>query len=197
MTKKLRSIRNGLLIGLSIIAFFIIIALFTNWGIWRSLSYELTGIEFPLKIIYRQDTSNRGRELGFWVEVYQLPEHIQALLNEKRINLKEYPMFSGLEMDRYKRITWSHGFPRNDIENCIYVFFKKDISKSPMPTVESISNIEDAKDLANHLLRCPDTLCGGWYKGAKSDEHGVMITRYFFYIINIEKKVLIKFGLDT
>jgi len=167
-----------------------------NWGIWRSLSYELTGVEFPIKKIYLTDTSNCGREFGFWVEVYQLPEHLQTLLDEKRIELKDYPMFSGLKWDGYTRITWTHEFPGNDAEQSIYDAIRKGVDPTHMPTVESVSDNESAKELACHLLKQQGTLCGGWYKN-RGQKNEAWVTDYFFYIINIEKRTLIMFGLNT
>lgn len=191
-----RRFTGCLLAGIIGFALFSMFVVCMNWGIWRSVSYELTGVEFPIKEIYRTDTSNCGRELGFWVEVYQLPEHLQTLLDEKKIDLKDYPMFSCLKWDGYTRITWTHEFPRNDVEKSIYDSIQKDIDPTHMPTVKNISDDKSAKELASHLLKQHGTLCGGWYRnrGQKSE---VWVTDYFFYIINIEKRTLIMFGLDT
>lgn len=195
-SSKKGCLKRCLLAGVIGLAFFTILAVFLNWGIWRSLPYRLTGVEFPIKKVYRSDTSNRGRELGSWVEVYQLPENLQTILNGKKIDLKDYPMFSGLKWDGYTRITWTHEFPGNDAEKFIYDSIKKDIDPSHVPTVESVSDYESAKNLAGHLLKHHGSLCGGWYKN-RGRENEVWITDYYFYIINIEKRTLIMFGLDT
>jgi hypothetical protein len=167
-----------------------------HWGIWHSLPYRLTGVEFPIKKVYRTDTSNRGRELGFWIEVYQLPEHLQDLLLEKKIDLKDYPRFSSLKWDGYTRITWTHEFPRNDAEKSIYDSIKKDIDPTLMPTVERVSDDKSAEELAGHLFKHHGTLYGGWYKNRGRGKE-IWITDYFFYIINIEKRTLIMVGRDT
>ncbi|MEA4862995.1 MAG: hypothetical protein VB042_06770 [Victivallaceae bacterium] len=199
-TKRLSSHKgrfSGCFLAVAIgLAFFIILAVFFNWGIWRSLPYELTGVEFPIKEVYRTETSDRGRDLGFWVVVYQLPENLQTLINEEKIDLKDYPMFSGLKWDGYTRIKWTHEFPRNDAEKSIYDDIIEDIDLAHVQTVEMVSDDKSAKALANYLLNQPDTLYGGWYKiiGRKNE---VWIPHYFFYIINIKKQILIMFGMDT
>ncbi len=188
--------KGCLLAGAIVLTFFTALTVFLNWGIFRSLSYSLTGVEFPTEIVYRTDTSNRGRELGFWVEVYRLPENLQDLLNEKKIDLNDYPMFSGLKWDGYTRVMWTGEFPRNDAEKTIYDSIKKDIDPTHVPTLESVSDDQSAKDLAGCLLNDRNTLWGGWYKSHKGPD-GVMVSDYFIYILNIEKRTLIMFGRDT
>lgn len=180
---------GGFIVFASLLVFF-------NWGIFRSISYSLTGVEFPIKGVYRTDTSNCGRELGFWVEVYRLPENLQDLLNEKKIDLKDYPMFSGLKWDGYTRVMWTREFPQNEAEKHIYDSIKKDIDPTHVPMLESVSDDQSAKDFAGCLLNDRNTLWGGWYKSHKWPGGG-MVSDYFIYILNIEKRTLIMFGRDT
>lgn len=111
-------------IGVGFLLFlFIGIALFFNWGIWRSTSYELMGLECDLKVIYKTDVSTRVRGEGYFITVYQLPDDINAKLTHNNIELSEYPMFSGLEHNGYKRIKWANGFPKNYVERMLFDFF--------------------------------------------------------------------------
>ena len=197
--KTSSSFRGCLTAGLCVAGFLTIAFLFFNWGIWRSKSYELLGVELPLKTVYRTDVSGRGRDAGYFVVVYLLPEDIQARLDEHAIKLSEYPMFAAaFERDNYKRINWAHGFPRNDIEEHIFGFFKEDVHETPMPTLERISDDSTAACMANHLLQLPKTVCGGWYKYGRRDSSGhIWIPDFYFYVMNIEKRALIMLALST
>lgn len=178
------------------IAGLFVFALICNWGIWRSTSSELTGIEFPVRQVYRTDTSGRGRDVGFFVVVYVLPDDVAQLLEQNRIDLSQHPRFDGLEFDGYTRVNWTRGFPRDAVESEIYRHFQ-DSPPAAVP-FQSINSDHAAEQLANSLLKEPDTLCAGWYK--RSRQPGVSdpcIPHFYWYVLNVRLHALIMFGLDT
>jgi len=186
---------RGCLLFLGCVFFLSIVFLYYNWGLWRPLSYELTGVEFPLEQVYMTDISDRGREAGYYITVYRVPDDIQQRLLGAHIELSEYPIFvAGLERDGYKRINWALGFPRNMIEKHIFQFFEQDIEGVSVPALEAIVNDDAAECLANHLLKLPNTYCCGWYK-QDTPTDGICLGGLFFYVLNLEKSILIKFGL--
>ena len=197
--KQTSSLRGYLTVGLFGLGSLTIVFLYFNWGIWRSKSRELLGVELPLTTVYSTDLSDRGREAGYFVVVYRLPEDTQTRLDEHAIDLSEYPMFSaGFERDNYKRVNWAKGFPRNEIEEHIFNYFKHDVHEAPLPTLEEISDDTQAAYVANDLLQLPETLCGGWYKYGTQDSSGhIWMPHFYFYLMNIEHQTLIMFALDT
>jgi hypothetical protein len=192
-------LRSFLGAGLCAVAFLALAFLYFNWGIWRSKSYELLGVELPLETVYRTDLSGRGREAGYFVVVYRLPADTQKQLDAHAIDLAQYPMFcAGFERDDYKRVNWAHGFPRNDIEEHIFNFFKKGTPATEPPPIEHIASDNDAELLANYLLHVPQTVCGGWYKDGTRESSGhIWMPHFHFYVMNIERRTLIMFGRDT
>jgi hypothetical protein len=189
--------KKGCLIGLSIFCGFLCFIFILNWGIWRSTAYSLTGIEFPLKLIYETDTSNCGRDLGFVATVYQLPDDIEKLITKQNINLQAYPMFCGLFFDKYTRYKWHSKFPTDEVEQQVYSTFKTPEDLGHIVKAGQVTKNSEAMLLAGYLLKQPGTLCGGWYKIRGKVENDLWIPDYFFYIMNLKHKVLIKFILDT
>ena len=152
----------------------------------KSRSQELLGVEAQFKTIYRTDTSDRGREAGAYVVVYELPEDTQELLDANKIDLTQYPMPWG---DRFKCMNWAKGSPRNDAEKQIIERIKQDETDTAMPVTKEIVDDESAELAAIHLLKLPGTMCGGWYREGLTD--------YYYYVLNVEKRMLIMFGLQT
>jgi len=176
-----------------------VVFMYFNWGFWRSKAYELTGVDFPLDEVYRTDLSGRGRDAGFFVVVYRLPNNIANLLRENDIDLSLYPMFvAGFERDDYRRITWTKDFPRNEVEEEIFRYFAQQDRMSGDGGLDGINSDEDAIDLANALIQETDTLYGGWHKYGRRYANGdVWIPDFCFYLMNIEGRALIMFWLQT
>jgi len=164
----------------------------------KSMAADLTGVDFPINQIYQTDVSERGREWGFYIRVFELPDIISGLLDKSSVNLKEHPASkAGLENDHYTRITWTDDFPRNDVEENIFSFFRKS-QAAASPGLQGIKSDEDAINLANVLVENKETLYAGWYKYGTKDESGnIWMPNFFFYLMNLEQKTLIMFGLDT
>jgi len=164
----------------------------------KSTAYDLTGIDFPINQIYQSDVSERGREWGFYIRVFELPDNIKELLDKNSVNLKEHPASkAGLENDHYTRITWTDDFPRNEVEENIFSFFRKSEAVASSG-LQGIKSDEDAINFANALVEDNATLYAGWYKYGTKDESGnIWMPNFFFYLMNLEQKTLIMFGLDT
>jgi len=164
----------------------------------KSMAADLTGVDFPINQIYQTDVSDRGREWGFYIRVFELPDNLTELLDKNGVNLKEHPASkAGLENDHYTRITWTDDFPRNEVEENIFSFFRKS-DAAASPGLQGIKSDEDAINLANTLIENKETLYAGWYKYGTKDESGnIWMPNFFFYLMNLEQKTLIMFGLDT
>lgn len=193
-------LRGCLGVTLCAVAFLALVFLYFNWGIWRSKSYVLLGVDLPIETVYRTDLSGRqGRDAGYFVVVYQLPADTQEQLEEREIDLAQYPMFrAGFERDGYKRVKWTKDFPRNNIEKHIFSHFRRDAAETEPPRIQHINSDEDAELLANHLLQSPRTMCGGWYNHKSGYMPGhIWIPSFYFYVMNMERQTLIMFALDT
>lgn len=158
----------------------------------------MTGIDFPLNQFYQSDVSDRVRESGFYIRVFELPENLTERLDKNSVTLKEHPASkAGLGSDHYTRITWTDDFPRNEVEEIIFSFFRKS-EVAASSGLQGIKSDEDAIDLANTLIEDKDTLYAGWCKYGTKDESGnIWMPNFFFYLMNLELKTLIMFGLDT
>ena len=184
-------------VALAAVAGFLALLLWLNWGIWRSTAYRLTGVDFPLRETYRTDISERGREAGFFVVVCQLPDDVVDQLGQRGIKLSRYPMLDGLETgDGYTRVNWTNTFPRNDIEQEVFRHFKREVIVLNRIDPRDVRSDDDAIRLANSLIRDPNTLYAGWYKD-KSSSGNIWIPHFYFYLLNLEQRTLIMFGLDT
>ncbi len=127
----------------------------------------------------------------------ELLESLTERLDKNSVTLKEHPASkAGLESDHYTRITWTDDFPRNEVEEIIFSFFRKSkvAASSGLQGVKS----DDAINLENALIEGKDTLYAGWYKyGTKDESNNIWMPNFFFYLMNLELKTLIIFGLDT
>ena len=197
--KKIK-IRYYVLIALGMVVLTCVASVIINLP-WdkRSRASDLTGIDFPLHEIYNTDVSGMGREWGFFVRVFELPDNIKELLDKNMVDLKKQPAYrAGLETDHYTRITWTNNFPRNEVEDNIFSYFRKSEANAASPGLQGIKSDEDAINLANVLIEDKGTLYAGWYKYGTKDESGnIWMPHFYFYLMNLEHKTLIMFGLDT
>lgn len=197
MTKMKKRYYILIALGIVVLAFVAPVIINQPWD-RGSRASDLTGIDFPINQIYQTDVSDRGREWGFYIRVFELPDNVTELLDKNSVNMKEHPASKpGLESDHYTRITWTDDFPRNVVEENIFSFFRKS-DTAVLSTLQGIKSDEDAINLANALIEDRDTLYAGWYKYGTRDESGnIWMPNFFFYLMNLEQKALIMFGLDT
>ena len=146
--KKIK-IRYYVLIALGMVVLTYVASVIINLP-WdkRSRASDLTGIDFPLHEIYNTDVSGMGREWGFFVRVFELPDNIKELLDKNMVDLKKQPAYrAGLETDHYTRITWTNNFPRNEVEDNIFSYFRKSEANAASPGLQGIKSDEDAINL--------------------------------------------------
>ena len=179
-----------------IVLFYVGILIVLDWGWWRSESYSLLGVEAPFEMIYASDLSNIGREGGYYVLVYKLPENIEELLEEKKSILSEYPLFSNYQRGRrFKRFKWSKELSENSKVKRTFNFNDKDVTELPVMSLAGVKNDIDAEQLGRQLLQLPSTLCACWVKYQSGGDYE-SLSSYQLFVLNIKERVLIRFGLN-
>ena len=196
--------RNCLTAACALAASFLFLGAFglvTSWGIWRTRSCKLTGVEFPLHEIYATDLSGRGRDAGFYIRVYRLPADIRARLSGPGYDLSDYPLFSGSELGDFTRIKWKNEFPTNEIETHLASYLRRDDMDiepgAPHEEDFDVKSDADAIRLARRLLEHPDTWYAAWYKSRKTDDGTIWMPDFYFYVMNLEHRLLFLFAMQT
>lgn len=178
--------------------------LFFNWGYWRSNAQNLFGFDFPLVKQYHTDLSGWERAEGSFIAVYSLPDNFDALLKDHGVIIENNPPhFQRRRIDGYTRVLWTQKFPRNAAEQhvCESFFANRDVLPAPSPLhLSEIIGDAEAYAVARSLIPSENTYYGGWYKRKQrpgDSPEDVRITDYYIYILNIERRILVMFGLQT
>jgi hypothetical protein len=178
-----------LLIGVTaLLVLFTIMA----WPLFTSEETELTGSSFDLSEASFFDETGISGE-GHKICIYRIPEDAARRLTAADYPLSEYPMWSALAFDGYKRIQWvrSTGTVTNEIQIVLQSVFCSEFVGGV--TLDDVATIDDARVFASELSTRDGTLVAGWY----TVDDGGVITNYFMYVMNLDQRILIKLSLLT
>lgn len=163
-----------------------------TWPLFTSKETELTGLSFDLsEAAFFDDTGMRSEGHRIWI--YRIPEDAAQRLNAADYPLSEYPMWSALAFDGYKRIRWmlSTDADSNELQIVMKSVLRSDSAGELTP--DYVATLDDARKLASDLTTRDGTLVAGWYTIVDGD----VITNYFVYIMNLDERILIKLSLLT
>ncbi len=161
------------------------------WPPFTSEEVELTGLSFQLsETAFYDDTGSRGEGRRIWV--YEFPPAASQRLSARDYPLAQYPMWSALAFDGYKRMRWKLVKDANseEVELLKSALGNDDYERW---TYDDALAIDEARGFARKLADRDDTLISGWYTVVNDD----MITNYFLYVLNLKDRILVKLSLLT
>lgn len=173
---------SGVALGL-----FGLLAVMTWPTMFVSHGRELTGTEIALLEFARFTPSSREGSAG---AAYRIPEPTAESLNANQEILREYPMWSALAFDGYRRVRWQtlQELERGP-DQILAVLF--DFDPAPIDAT-NVRSMNELRDLATTLALHEDALIAGWY----TDQDGA-ITNYFVYVLDLRRRLLVKLSLLT
>lgn len=160
------------------------------------LGRVLTGrnIDLAGEVCFREVAVIDGiaAETGRSAWVYQLTEADAATLAADRNRLNDYPMRSaGALLDGYQQFRWTSMAELQEGPHKVVVHSALNIDRLDCGR-DQIASYADAHCLAAALLQKPITLISGHYTA-----HETIATNYFLYVLDLERRIVIKLSLLT
>lgn len=131
-------------------------------------------------------------ETGRSARVYHLTEADAAALTADRNALNNYPMWSaGAFFDGYRQFHWTNLAELQEGPHKAVVHSALNIDRLDCGR-DQIASYTDAHCLVATVLQKPATLISGHYTEQKTT-----VTNYFLYVLDLERRVVIKLALLT
>jgi hypothetical protein len=167
---------------------FLLFTLMTWPSVFVSQGSELTGVSIEL---HESARFRRGSCEGDAAWIYRVSGDAADGLRNNPQSLRAYPMWCGLAFDGYKRVRWQtiaelKGGPDRILADCA---LRSDTGEVDAAQVQSL---EDAQQLAASLSNQEGVLVAGWYTA-----NGGVVTNYFVYVLDLDRRILVKVSLLT
>lgn len=189
MARKANRLRRWLLIGAGVVVgLFGVLAVMTWPRMFVSQGRELTGAGIELQEFARFDRASRE---GLAASIYRIADNSADALNTDQQSLRSYPMWSALAFDGYKRVRWQtlNELKAGPDRLLADALFRGDV---PSADASSVRSLDEARDLAVSLSRQEGVLIAGWY----TERDGV-VTNYFVYVLDLNRRLLVELSLLT
>jgi hypothetical protein len=189
MTLPSTTVSRRFRIALILVVVLIAILIVMSWPrMFVSEARELTGSVIDLQQLTHFERPSRE---GFSATIFRIPDASAQLLESNVDSLRGYPMWCALAFDGYKRVRWQ---PLNELVRgpdrilADAAFREGAIQLDP----SAVRTTDDAREFAAALARQYGVYVAAWYR-----ERDGVVTRYFAYVLDIKRRLLVKVSLIT